>query len=70
MPPALIVAAELDPLRDDSIAYAQRLEDDGNYARLICYKGMIHGFFTLPLEFPEKADVFQQIKAHVNQFAI
>ncbi|MBZ4015028.1 alpha/beta hydrolase [Streptomyces purpurogeneiscleroticus] len=46
LPPALVLTAEVDPLRDDAEAYAERLQHDGVPTTCIRHSGVFHGFFT------------------------
>jgi acetyl esterase len=56
LPPAYVVTAEFDPLRDEGEAYAAALAAAGVSATSVRYDGQVHGFFALPELFGPKAE--------------
>lgn len=59
LPPAMVITAEYDPLRDEGEAYAHRLQEDGVPTYLRRYDGLVHGFFGM-------GEVSQRARAAVD----
>ena len=64
--PALVVTAELDPLRDEGRAYAARLTAAGVGTRLREWPGMIHGFSLMRAFTPANTELWAEIAAFVE----
>ena len=63
LPPALVITAEFDPLRDEGEAYAARLAGAGVAATTTRYDGVIHGFFQMSDMIPEGAAAIDEAAA-------
>ena len=66
LPPALVIAAEYDTLRDEAQAYAERLQAAGVATRYTCYPGMVHGFLQMGGLVSEARAALEDIARAVN----
>ena len=60
LPPALILTAEYDPLRDEGEEYGRRLREAGVPVIVRRYNGLIHGFFGMALIVDEAKRAVQE----------
>ncbi|UOF92012.1 alpha/beta hydrolase [Fodinisporobacter ferrooxydans] len=67
LPPALVITAEFDPLRDEGEAYANMLKEAGVSARCIRFDGMIHGFFTRVAAFDQAMRAIEEAAQELHK---
>ena len=66
LPPALIIAAEHDTLRDEARAFAGLLNAAGVATRYICADGMVHGFMQMRGLVPDAQSATEEIARALN----
>ena len=66
LPPAIIVSAEHDPLRDESEAYAERLRAAGVDASLTREPGLVHNFMMLDEVSPACAAAADRVATEIG----
>ena len=59
-PPALVITAEFDPLRDEGREYHDRLTAAGVTSDYLRYDGMIHAFINMAGTVPQGADALRR----------
>jgi acetyl esterase len=68
-PPAVVLVAECDPLRDEGVDYAGLLRHFGVSVDLVEAQGMLHGFLRLGARIAEVQVVVDDLAAHVRRLA-
>lgn len=61
LPPAFVVTAGFDPLRDEGRDYAKRLKEAGVPVEFTEYEGMVHGFAFMGGVFPQGREVLDRV---------
>ena len=66
LPPAVVITAEFDPLRDDGEAYADALEAAGVAVDRRRFDGLIHGFFAMETVSSAAASAIEEVGAKLR----
>jgi acetyl esterase len=67
-PPAIVLVAQCDPLRDEGVAYAGLLEHLRVPVELLEAEEMVHGFLVLGALVPETFDIVDDLAEHMHRF--
>jgi acetyl esterase/lipase len=67
LPPAIVVAAQCDPLLDEGRAYAERLRGAGVPVTYLEYAGMVHGFMSWSSKVPAARRAFDEFGAALRR---
>jgi acetyl esterase len=67
-PPAIVLVAECDPLRDEGVAYAGLLEHFGVRVELLEAEDMVHGFLEMGALVPETLEIVDDLAAHMRRY--
>lgn len=67
LPPALVVTAEFDVLRDEGEAYAARLHEAGVPVRGVRFLGLNHGFIRMGAVYPQADRALSELAAALRE---
>lgn len=67
LPRTLIVAAELDPLRDEGLEFGARLAADGVPVETSLYEGGVHGFWWLDAMLEQAAELDRELAEFIGR---
>lgn len=65
LPPAFVITAEYDPIRDEGELYGKRLQESGVPVRMKRVEGAVHGFITIPM--PMTDEIMEDVADFLNE---
>ncbi|MDR3598602.1 alpha/beta hydrolase [Clostridium sp.] len=69
LPDALVVTAEIDPLRDEGEDYGNKLKEAGNNVRVTRVDGVTHGFITMDKATDKADEALNEVYSYIqNEF--
>lgn len=68
LPPALVITAEHDVLRDEGEAYAQAMQEAGVEVEHHRWEGQMHTFFSMVNVLPGSAEAIDLVTKRINDF--
>ncbi|MDB9972166.1 alpha/beta hydrolase [Alphaproteobacteria bacterium] len=66
LPPSLILVAGCDPLKDEGIAYGEKLKKAGNNVETKVFYGQIHGFLTMGARIKDTAKLISLVSNRID----
>jgi len=69
LPPALVVTAEFDVLRDEGEAHARRMQEAGVKVQLMCCNDMVHVIFGMLGLIKRASQNFERVAAEIRKIA-
>jgi acetyl esterase len=66
LPPAVVLHAGFDPLRDEAIAYCAKLRRSGIHVKELAFADMIHGFLTMGGALSQAGDALGCIRSALH----
>ncbi|MCM3409442.1 alpha/beta hydrolase [Metabacillus litoralis] len=67
LPPAFIITAEFDPLRDEGEAYGKVLAENGTPVNAVRYNGVMHGFVSFYEVMNRGKDALDEASAYLTE---
>lgn len=67
LPPAFVLTAEFDPLKDEGRIYAEKMKAAGNIVLHKEYKQLVHGFYNLPKLSEESMQAHFDVQAFLKK---